>query len=64
MMTESQLTKPGYYWWLPQMFAGDPAAKTLPENWSIISWHPANDLRQKSGYFVGPLPVPIFSDDI
>jgi len=50
-----EMVEPGYYWWLPEMFRGDDEAFRMEENWSIISWHPLNDQRQKSGQFLGPI---------
>jgi hypothetical protein len=46
----------GYYWWLPLCFIDEP---NKAENWSIISYHPENPARQKSGQFIGPIPPPI-----
>ena len=52
---EDEMTEPGYYWWLPLCSRDEP---DKPENWSIVSWHPRNPERQKSGIFVGPLTPP------
>lgn len=54
-LTEKELKEPGYYWWLPLCSKND---YDKSEHWSIISWHPLNPQRQKSGIFVGPLKAP------
>lgn len=49
-------TEPGYYWWLPVCSSGK---EHEPSHWNIVSWHPKDEQRQKSGTFVGPLLPPI-----
>lgn len=51
-----QMTTPGYYWWLPEYLSDHPEKV---ENWTIISWHPANSTHAKSGFFYGPLNPPV-----
>lgn len=50
-----QMVEPGYYWWLPAFLSDNPEKK---ENWQVISWHPANPARDRSGIFVGPMIPP------
>ena len=54
--TATELTIPGYYWWLPEYLKNEPNTKC---NWSIVAWHPLDATRQNSGLFIGPLKEPI-----
>jgi len=56
MKTVNELTIPGYYWWLPECSLQD---SDKAEHWTIVSWHPLDSSRQKSGRFVGPLEAPV-----
>lgn len=56
-LRQHEMTEPGYYWWLPSCLEHEPEKD---ENWQVLSWHPMNDARQKSGVFYGPLPAPTF----
>jgi hypothetical protein len=51
----TDLKAPGWYWWLPEWLNDHPEK---PENWSIVSRHPEDSGRVKSGYAVGPLVSP------
>lgn len=51
------VTIPGHYWWLPQYCVD--SEQYSPEFWSVISIHPKNPARQKSGLVVGPLVEPV-----
>lgn len=53
--TDTKEMESGYYWWLPVYLKNEPE---YPEHWSIITWHPKDESRQKSGTFVGPLTPP------
>jgi hypothetical protein len=52
-----ELTEPGYYWWLPEYLEDQPED---PKNWTIVSWHPADDRIERCGVFHGPIPAPTY----
>lgn len=52
----SELVTAGHYWWLP-MFLADEAHD--PTSWTIVSWHPKDPDRIRSGLAYGPLVAPI-----
>lgn len=58
LLRYSKMTTPGYYWWLPEYLSDHPEKV---ENWTIISWHPANSTHAKAGFFYGPLNPPVTS---
>ena len=51
---------PGRYWWLPNYLGWGPE---LDANWSIVCVHLADENRQKSGLFYGPLKSPASNFD-
>lgn len=55
MLSSSEISEPGYYWWLP---VRESHNSDKPDCWSVVSWHPQNPYRQKSGTFYGPLVPP------
>lgn len=55
-LTADQLTEPGYYWWLPKYYSNEPE---ISEYWSVVHWRPEDNLRIRSGLFVGPLKAPV-----
>jgi hypothetical protein len=52
----STCTVPGYYWWLPSCAVNEAQEE---KQWTIVSFHPDNPQRQKSGWFLGPLLCPV-----
>jgi hypothetical protein len=52
----TEMTEPGYYWWCPQC---EVKNANKSESWTVVSWHPKNDQRQKYGLFYGPLSAPV-----
>lgn len=52
----STCTVPGYYWWLPSCAVNEAQEEN---QWTIVSFHPDNPQRHKSGWFLGPLFCPV-----
>jgi hypothetical protein len=51
------LKEPGFYWWLPE----DHIEKSDDSiSWQVVSWHPDNPARVRSGVAYGPLVAPCF----
>lgn len=59
-LRQNEMTEPGFYWWLPSCSEQEPQGSEKDENWSVVSWHPLNNAREKSGVFYGPLPAPTY----